>query len=139
MKNHLLVLPYQGEKGIHIVNSMKMYVKKILPEIAKVQTTFTGKQLNSCFKTEDRTKFEQQHDIIYWVKYSAKNCLDDYIEELARRIIERVKGHRKRDTRSHVLKHSRENEHVKVTQEDFKLISSHFENNRLKKRSLRRF
>ena len=49
----------------HIVNSMKMYVKKILPEIAKVQTTFTGKQLNSCFKTEDRTKFEHQHDIIY--------------------------------------------------------------------------
>ena len=27
-KNHILVLSYQGEKGIHIVNSMKKYVKK---------------------------------------------------------------------------------------------------------------
>ena len=41
-KNHLLVLSYQGEKGIHIVNSMKSYVNKILPENVKVQTVFTG-------------------------------------------------------------------------------------------------
>ena len=26
IKNHLLVLPYQGERGIYIVNSMKRYV-----------------------------------------------------------------------------------------------------------------
>ena len=73
-KNHLLVLPYQGEKGMHIVNSMKRYVNKILLENVKVQTTFTGKRLSSCFKTKDRTKFEHQHNIIYKVKCSAKNC-----------------------------------------------------------------
>ena len=38
IKNHLLVLPYQGEKGIHIVNSMKRYFNKILPANVKVQT-----------------------------------------------------------------------------------------------------
>ena len=32
IKTHFLVLPYQGEKGMHIVNSMKRYVIKILPE-----------------------------------------------------------------------------------------------------------
>ena len=42
-KNHILVLPYQGEKGIHIVNLMKRYVNKILPKNVKVQTAFTGK------------------------------------------------------------------------------------------------
>ena len=63
-KNHLLLLPYQGEKGIHIVNSMKRYVNKILPENIKVQTVFTGKRLSGCFKTKDRTKFEHQHNII---------------------------------------------------------------------------
>ena len=31
-KNNLLLLPYQGEKRIHIVNSTKRYVNKILPE-----------------------------------------------------------------------------------------------------------
>ena len=64
IKNHILVLPYQGEKGIHIVNSIKSYVNKILPKNVKVQTAFTGKRLSSCFKTKDRTKFEHQHDII---------------------------------------------------------------------------
>ena len=73
IKNHILVLPYQGEKGIHIVNSMKSYVNKILPKNVKVQTAFTGKRLSSCFKTKDRTKFEHQHDIIYQVKCSAEN------------------------------------------------------------------
>ena len=32
IKNQLLVIPYQGEKGRNIVNSMKKYVNKILPE-----------------------------------------------------------------------------------------------------------
>ena len=49
IKNHLLFLPYQGEKGINIVNSMKRYVNKILPENVKVQAPFTGKRLSGCF------------------------------------------------------------------------------------------
>ena len=68
------------------------------------------------------------------MKCSAENCSDDYIGESARRIIERVKDHGGRDTKSHVLKHSSEKEHVEVTQEDFKIISSHFENNRLERK-----
>ena len=134
IKNHILVLPYQGEKGIHIVNSIKSYVNKILPKNVKVQTAFTGKRLSSCFKTKDRTKFEHQHDIIYQVKCSAENCSDDYIGESARRIIERVKDHSGRDTKSHVLKHSSEKQHVEVAQEDFKIIGSNFKNNRLKRK-----
>ena len=134
IKNHLLVLPYQGEKGINILYSLKRYVNKILPENVKVQTAFIGKRLSSCFKRKDRTKFEHQHNIIYQLKRSAENCLDDYIGESARRIIERVKDHGGRDTKSHVLKHSSEKEHVEVTQEDFKIIGSHFKNNRLKRK-----
>ena len=55
------------------------------------------------------------------MKCSAENCSDDYIGESARRIIERVKDHGRRDTKSHVFKHSSEKEHVEVTQEDFKI------------------
>ena len=73
IKSHILVLTYTQEKGIHIVNSMKRYVNKILPKNIKVQTAFTGKRLSSCFKAKDRTKFEHQHDIIYQVKCSAEN------------------------------------------------------------------
>ena len=134
IKYNLLALPYQREKGIHIVNSMKRYVNKILPEHVKVQTAFTRKGLSSCFKTKGRTKFEHQHDIIYRVKCSAEKCSDDYIGESATHIIERVKDHGGKDTKSHVLKYSSEKEHVEVTQEDFKIIGSNFKNNRLKRK-----
>ena len=68
------------------------------------------------------------------MKCSAENCLDDYTGESARRIIERVKDHGGSDTKSHVLKHSSEKEHVEGTLEDFKIIGSHFKNNRLKRK-----
>ena len=64
LKNHLLVLPDQGEKGIYIVSSMKRYVNKVLPENVNVQTAFTGKRLRSCFKTTDKTTFEHQRSNI---------------------------------------------------------------------------
>ena len=63
IKNYLLVLPYQGEKGVNIVNSMKRYVKKILPDNVKVQTALTGKRLSSCFKTKDRARVEHQLEL----------------------------------------------------------------------------
>ena len=78
--------------------------------------------------------FEHQHDIIYQEKCSAKNCLDDYIGELAIHIIERVKGHGGRDTKSRALQHNSEKVHVEVTQEDFKVIGKHFKNKRLKRK-----
>ena len=43
IKNHILVLPYQGEKGIHIANSMKRYVNKTLPKNFKVKNSFYWK------------------------------------------------------------------------------------------------
>ena len=36
-KNHLLTLPYKGEKGTHIINSMKRTISKILPENIKIR------------------------------------------------------------------------------------------------------
>ena len=134
IKNHKLVLPYQGEKRIHTVNSMRRYVNKTLPKNVKVQTAFTGKRLRSCFKIKDGTKFEHQHDVIYQVKCSVENFWDDYTGKSARHIIERVRDYGGRDTKSHVLEHSSEKEHVEVTKEDFKIISSNFKNNRLKRK-----
>ena len=68
------------------------------------------------------------------MKCSAENCLNDYIGESARRIIERVKYNGGRDTKSHLLKHSSEKEHVEVTQDDFKIVGTNFKNNRLKRK-----
>ena len=56
------------------------------------------------------------------MKCSAENISDDYIGESARRIIERVKGYGGRDTKSHVLKHSSEKEHVTLHKKSLKLL-----------------
>ena len=65
IKNNLLVLPHQGEKGLHIASSMKRYINKILPDNIKVQTSYTGKRSSSCFKAKNKTNFLHQHDILY--------------------------------------------------------------------------
>ena len=98
-----------------------------------IQTAYIRKRLSSCFKTKNKTKFDHQHDIVYQVNCSTGNCLDDYIGEIARLVMERVKDQEGRDTKSHVLKHSIENELVEVTQKDFKVVGSPFKNNRLER------
>ena len=100
----------------------------------KTQASKTIKFFKSCFKTKNSTKFEHQHNRIYQVKCSTENCSDFYTGESARHIIERVKDHSGRDTKSRVLKHSSEKEHVEVTQEDFKIMGSTFKINRLKRK-----
>ena len=62
-----------------------------------------------------------------------RKLFGDYIGESARLIIERVNGHRGRDTKSHVLKRSSKSTYG-VTQEDFETIGSHSKNYRLKKK-----
>ena len=131
IKNNLLVLPHQRDKRLHIVSSMKRYVNKVLRDNVKVQTSYTGKRLSSCFKAKDKTNFVHQHDIIYQ-KQCSENCSDGYIGQSARRIIKRVKDHGRRDAKSHVSKRSILKEHVEVTQKNFEIIGSYFKNNCLK-------
>ena len=59
-KIHRLMLPYQGDKGSNLLKSMKRYVSKLVPEHTKLEITFTGKKLNSCFSIKDKTSFEHQ-------------------------------------------------------------------------------
>ena len=59
---------------------------------------------------------------------------ENYIGESAKCVILRVKDQGGRDSKTHVLKYSIENEQVEVTQKDFKVIGSHFKNSRLKRK-----
>ena len=51
-KKHMLLLPYEGDKGIGLTKSLKRNLNKHL------QVTFTGKKLSTQFTVKDRTKFE---------------------------------------------------------------------------------
>ena len=101
IKNHLLVLPYKGEKGIHIVNSMKRYVKKILPENTNVKTAYIEVALlkQKIKQSLSNNTIYARWSILYKTVWKAiLNCQQDVL-------IERGKDHGGRYTQLHALKH----------------------------------
>ena len=113
------MLPCQGDKGSNLLKSMKRYVSKLVPEHAKLEITFTVKKLNSCFSLKDKTSFEHQHDLIYYVNCTEPSCRDNYVGEIGRRIIERIKDHSGRDHSSQMVKHNIETSHRDVIAANF--------------------
>ena len=131
-KSHLLLLPYQGEKGLHLTKSLKRNLKSLLPSTVKANIGFTGKKLSTCFQIKDQTKFEHKHDIIYLATCPEDNCSENYIGESGRRISERIIDHNGRDQKSHIFKHSSEKCRQHFHTNSFKIIGNGFKNNSFK-------
>ena len=51
--NHLLVLPYKGEKGEKLIKSLNKHVKKVLPEKHISRHACRGKKLESFFNIKN--------------------------------------------------------------------------------------
>ena len=115
-KKHLLMIPYKGGKGEQVIKSVRKTIKRLLPSNIKVQVSFTGNKLSSCFNIKEKTKFEHRHDIIYLGTCPETTRNDNYIGEAKRRIFERVKGHNGKDFNSHLLKPVLENNHQHVSE-----------------------
>ena len=133
-KQHLLTIPYQGEKGDYLIKSMKRNLKKILPNNVKPQITYRGKKLGSLFETKDQTIFEFKLNVIYHGKSPVENCIDDYIGETTRSVNERIVDHTGRDAISHLLKHSIESGHKPLEVIDYKIIGTGYRKNTMKKK-----
>ena len=123
------MLLYKGHKGEQVVKSMRKRLNVVLPRSVKIRTCYTGKRLNSCFRTKDRMKFDHEHDLIYHVKCPEESCTDDYIGESGRQVIERVKDRNGRDKSSHMLRHFVEKNHTEVKVNDFMVIGRNYRNN----------
>ena len=90
LKRHFLVLPCQGKKGNFIIKSMKKRLKTLLRDNVKTDVAFQGKQLSSCFNIKDETKSPHKHDLVNHAGCPEESCNDDYVDETARHISERV-------------------------------------------------
>ena len=133
-KSHLLLLPYQGQKGDFALKLMRKRLKTLLPNNFNTHVAFKGRKLNSCFKIKDTVTFEHKHDIAYYRKCPANNCNDDCVIKADRRISERIMDHNIRDVNSHLLKHLMEKEHQGLQIKYFDIISSGFRNNTTKRK-----
>ena len=133
-KNYFLLLPYKGEKGEHLIKSMKRRIPRSLLLEIKAQVAYTGKKLSTCFNVKDHSKFEHQHNVVYYADCPNEKCRENYIGESDRRISERIKDHNGRDLRSHILRHSLESGNSNVSCADFKIIAKNFNKYHWKRR-----
>ena len=108
---------------------MKRRISKLLQPEIKTQMAYTGKRLSTCFNVKDQSKFDHQHDVVYYADCPNETHTENYIGESGRRISERIKNNNGRDLKSHVLRHSVGSGHANVSYEDFKIIAKNFNNN----------
>ena len=92
----------------------------------------SGTKLGSNFQIKDKTKFDHKHDLVYYVK--CPECQEDYIGEIGRRLHERICDHSGKDSKSHMLKHSLENNHKQVCFEDFRILRNGYTNSKIKRK-----
>ena len=121
-KYHLLVLPYAGNKGEKILKSMNKFSTRVLPCNVKTCAAYSGTKLSSKFQLKDQTKKDHQHDVVYYAKCTDEQCTEVYTGEADGRLIERVKDHSDKDSKSHLFKHAKEANHKTVTLDDLKII-----------------
>ena len=115
--------------------SIKSSVKKLLPSNTKTEVALKSTTLSSCFNVKDKIDFENNHDLIYHKKSPEPTCIDDYVGESTRRIIETIKDHNGRDHTSNALKNSMEKSHKNVNTIDFKIIDKNVDNNKRKRKN----
>ena len=77
-----------------------------LPSNVNTRITYTGQKLNSRFQIKDKINKKHKHDLVYYTKCSEEFCMEDYLGESGRSIIERVADHAGKDKLSHLLKHA---------------------------------
>ena len=59
---------------------MKRRASKLLPPEIKAQVTYTGEKLSTCFNVKEQSKFQYQHDMVYW--YTMELALMIHVEKI---------------------------------------------------------
>ena len=72
--------------------------------------------------------------MVYYAACPKPGCVEDYTGGTDRSLNERVIDHNGREKKSHLYKHSQESNHPGVALSDFKIIGSHFQNQKFKRK-----
>ena len=129
-----LILPYARPKTNTIIKTINNSLKRILPDNVKISVTCTGQKLSTTLQIKDKTKDRHKHDLVYYSKCPKSTCIEDYLGETGRRIIERSADHCGKYKYSHLLRHALHNNHKTADRKGFKIIDSSYHNNRLKRK-----
>ena len=134
-KFHTFLLPYNVQKGEHLVRSLRKDMHRALPENVLARICSTGTKRGTKFNNiKDPVKKSHQQDVGYYAACPEPGCAEDYIGETGRRLNERVIYHNGRYKKSHLYKHSQESNHPCVALSDFEIIGSNFQNQKFKRK-----
>ena len=134
-KSHTFLLPYNVQKGEHLVRSSRKDMHRTLPENVQARICSTGTKRGTKFNNiKDPVKKSHQQDVGYYAACPEPDCAEDYIGETGRRLNERVIYHNGRYKKSHLYKHSQESNHPCVALSDFEIIGSNFQNQKFKRK-----
>ena len=125
-------LPHKGQQGEKVLKSFKTTLHRFLPNNTERKPVYTGTKLSSNFQIKDKTKFDHKHHLVYYVK--CLECQEDYIEEIGRRLHERISDHNGKDSKSYILKHSLENNHKQASFEDLRILRNGYTNSKIKRK-----
>ena len=129
-----ITLPYKGQQGEKVLKFFKTTLYRSLPNNIETKRVYTGTKLCSNFHYKDKTKFDHKHDLVYYVKWPEWECKNDCIAEIGGRLHERICDHSGKDSKSHMLKHSLENNHKQVSFEDFRMLRNGYTNSKFKRK-----
>ena len=83
---------------------------------------------------EDKTPFEEKHDLLYIPVCATNNYTEDYVRETARRVVETAKNQNDRDEHSNLVKRAIANNHLPVVKDDFTKLEGGYRNNTHKRK-----
>ena len=124
-----LNLPYGGEKGQQLMRKLGQNVRKSLKGKVQLRTTYTPCKLGSRFPLKDKTKLIHQHNVSYHITCANKKCKSNYVGQTKRRTLVRTMDHNSKDSKSHVLQHSKKTKHRRVFLPNVKILGSGYRTN----------
>ena len=74
-----------------------------MPLNVKADIDYIGCKWSCKFNVKDKTPFEEQQDLLYRAVCATNNCIEDYVGETARGIVERATDQNGWDQHSHAF------------------------------------
>ena len=100
-----------------------------MPSNVKIDIVYKNSNLSCKSNVKDKIPFEEHHNVLYRSVCATDNCIEDYVGETNRCIVERSKHHSGWDQHSHLVKHAIENKHLPVKKGEFTILDSGYRNN----------
>ena len=124
-----LTVPFGGEQGVKLLKRLKKSIDQASKKTFIVRIVYTPSKLGTRFQVKDKTKLAHQHNVCYHIDCANKKCPSCYTGQTRCRILKRTLQHNSKDNASHMLQHSKETKHRRVTLDNVTILGKGYRSN----------